>query len=37
MTPSSQAGAKAAAERLGLAYEYKFTGLGELAEFVGTA
>ena len=32
-----EAGAKAAAERLGLAYEYKFTGLGELAEFVGTA
>ena len=32
-----QAGAKAAAERLGLAYEYRFTGLGELAEFVGTA
>ena len=32
-----EAGAKAAAEWLGLAYEYKFTGLGELAEFVGTA
>ena len=26
-----------AAERLGLAYEYRFTGLGELAEFVRTA
>ena len=31
-----QAAARAAAERLGLAYEYRFTGLGELAEFVGT-
>jgi hypothetical protein len=29
-----QAEARAAAERLGLAYEYRFTGLGELAEFV---
>jgi hypothetical protein len=32
-----QAAARAAAERLGLAYEYRFTGLGELAGFVGTA
>lgn len=32
-----QAQARAAAERLGLEYEYRFTGLGELARFVGTA
>jgi hypothetical protein len=32
-----QAAARAAAERLGLAYEYRFTGLGELAEFVRAA
>jgi hypothetical protein len=32
-----QAQAQAAAERLGLDYEYRFTGLGELAQFVGTA
>jgi hypothetical protein len=32
-----QAEARAAALRLGLAYEYKFTGLGELARFVRTA
>jgi hypothetical protein len=32
-----QAAARSAAERLGLAYEYRFTGLGELAEFVRTA
>ena len=36
-TPELQAAARAAAERLGLAYEYSFTGLGELAEFVRTA
>ena len=32
-----QAQARAAAGRLGLEYEYRFTGLGELARFVGTA
>jgi hypothetical protein len=32
-----QAAAQAAAERLGLAYEYRFTGLSGLAEFVRTA
>ena len=32
-----EAAARVAAERLGLAYEYRFTGLGELAEFVGSA
>jgi Protein of unknown function (DUF1638) len=32
-----QAAARAAAERLGLAYEYRFTGLGELAGFVRAA
>ena len=32
-----QTQARAAAERLGLEYEYRFTGLGELARFVGTA
>ena len=32
-----QAAARSAAERLGLAYEYRFTGLGELAVFVRTA
>jgi Protein of unknown function (DUF1638) len=31
-----QAAARAAAERLGLAYEYRFTGLSGLAEFVRT-
>jgi hypothetical protein len=35
--PELQAAARAAAERLGLAYEYRFTGLGELAEFVRAA
>ena len=35
--PQLQAQAQAAAERLGLAYEYRFTGLGELAGFVRTA
>mgnify|MGYP000629686681 CR=1 FL=1 len=35
--PQLQAQAQAAAERLGLAYEYRFTGLGELAQFVRTA
>jgi hypothetical protein len=35
--PELQAAARAAAERLGLAYEYRFTGLGELAEFVRVA
>jgi Protein of unknown function (DUF1638) len=32
-----RAGARSAAERLGLAYEYRFTGLGELAGFVRAA
>lgn len=32
-----QALAKAAADRLGLAYQYRFTGFGELAEFVRRA
>ena len=32
-----QAQARAAADRLGLAYEYRFTGLGELAQFVRAA
>ena len=32
-----QAQARAAADRLGLAYEYRFTGLGELARFVRAA
>ena len=32
-----EAGARAAAERLGLAYERRYTGLGELAGFVGAA
>ena len=32
-----QAAAQAAAARLGLAYEYRFTGLGGLADFVRTA
>ena len=31
--PALQAQARAAAERLGLEYEYRFTGLGELARF----
>jgi hypothetical protein len=35
--PDLQSEARAAALRLGLAYEYKFTGLGELARFVHTA
>lgn len=35
--PELQALARAAAERLGLDYEYRFTGLGELAEFVRAA
>ncbi|MGD9510558.1 MAG: DUF1638 domain-containing protein [Geminicoccaceae bacterium] len=35
--PGLQAEARAAAERLGLQYEYRLTGLGELAEFVRTA
>jgi Protein of unknown function (DUF1638) len=35
--PELQAAARAAAERLGLAYEYRFTGLGKLAEFVRVA
>ena len=35
--PELRAQAQAAAERLGLEYEYRFTGLGELARFVGTA
>ena len=32
-----QAQARAAADRLGLTYEYRFTGLGELARFVRAA
>ena len=32
-----QTAARAAAARLGLAYEYRFTGLGGLADFVHTA
>ena len=32
-----QAQARAAADRLGLTYEYRFTGLGELARFVQAA
>ena len=32
--PELQAAARSAADRLGLAYEYRYTGLGELAEFV---
>lgn len=35
--PALQAQARAAAERLGLEYEYRFTGLGELARFVRAA
>ena len=35
--PELQAQAQAAARRLGLEYEYRFTGLGELAQFVRTA
>jgi hypothetical protein len=35
--PELQVAARAAATRLGLAYEYRFTGLGELAEFVRAA
>jgi len=31
-----QAKAKAAAERLGLAYEYRFTGYGDMAEFLAS-
>ena len=35
--PKLQSKAEKAAERLGLAYEYKFTGYGEMAEFVTKA
>ena len=35
--PGLRDAARAAAARLGLAYEYRFTGLGELAGFVRTA
>ena len=35
--PELQAAARSAADRLGLAYEYRYTGLGELAQFVRTA
>ncbi len=32
-----EAQARAAAERLGLAYSYRFTGYGELGDFLGEA
>jgi hypothetical protein len=35
--PELKVAARAAATRLGLAYEHRFTGLGELAEFVRAA
>jgi hypothetical protein len=35
--PAQQAQAKAAADRLGLAYEYRFTGYGEFAQFVAAS
>ena len=35
--PDLQARAKTAAERLGLTYEYRFTGYGDMAEFIRTA
>jgi len=35
--PALQAQAQAAAERLGLAYEYRFTGYGEFAQFVAAS
>jgi len=36
-TPALRAKAKAAAERLGLAYEYRFTGYGDLQSAVSAA
>ena len=35
--PALDAKARAAAERLGLAYERRFTGYGELADFMAQA